>query len=272
MTETLATKKAFSELAGVSPAAITLACKESGPLRHAVDGKKIDIAHPDARAYLLKHAGHAPDSVPAGMNRKQGRPWDGVPRVEKPAPKPKRQPAPKPEKQPKPPKQKPEPQAKAGSYDRPTGHRARNQREKQADHERRSSGTDTGAEDVPEHIAEFADMTLRELVQRFGTELRFKDWLAALKGIEDIREKRIKNAEREGELIPRELVRQHIVGRFEQAHISMLTDGAQTIAAKVVAMVHAGADQAECQRFVSDTLSKIIRGAKGSIDRTLRNA
>lgn len=47
----------------------------------------------------------------------------------------------------------------------------------------------------------YADMSLRDVVEKYGTDPAFSDWLRATKLIEDINEKRIKNTTSEGELV-----------------------------------------------------------------------
>lgn len=205
-----------------------------------MDGPRVDSAHPAAQAFRERNAARqAARSNP------------------KPEPARKRQAAkPKPKADPKPQRQPPR---------TPRGREAQNLT-------RKAEATGDADELVPENVAAYADMTLRDLIAKFGTDARFLDWLKALKAIEEIRDKRIRNAEREGELIPRVLVQSHVVGAFEAAHINMLTDGAKTIAAQLSAMAKADTSPDECEQFVSDTLSKMIRAAKGKATRVLKHA
>lgn len=52
MADQLETRSEFARRAGVSPSAVTQACRESGALREACVGDLIDIGHEAARAYL----------------------------------------------------------------------------------------------------------------------------------------------------------------------------------------------------------------------------
>lgn len=269
--DNLISRAAFALLARRSNAAITIACREGGRLHASVVGKAIDVTHPDAEAYLQARGVEVPVTVTADMRRGQGRP--SVPGAGAKAEKSSRAAKPKPKAPPRK-REKPAPKPAApkedkpplGSYDRPTGRRAAKEAAKaQPLHPPK-------VHRVPDNIAEFADMTLRDLIDQFGTDLRFSDWLKALKAIEDIREKRIKNAEREGELVSRDLVRTHVIGAFERAHINLLTDGSQTIATRLAAMVRGGSDEADCQKFVSDTISRNIRSVKATVGRALRDA
>ena len=126
--------------------------------------------------------------------------------------------------------------------------------------------------EIPEDIKNFADMTLRELIQRFGTDIAFLDWLKAVKEIENINEKRLKNAQTRGELVSIKLVKTGVIEHFEIAFNKLLTDGAKTIARRITAMHGAGKSVEDCEAFVADQVSSFIKPAKAKISRALRNA
>jgi hypothetical protein len=114
-------------------------------------------------------------------------------------------------------------------------------------------------------------MTLRELITRFGTDVRFVDWLKATQSIEAINEKRLKNAQTKGELVSRHLVKIAIIEPIESAHIKLMTDGAKTIARRAAAMAQAGKPVAEIEAFAVDQISSFIKPVKAKVDRALRN-
>lgn len=126
--------------------------------------------------------------------------------------------------------------------------------------------------EIPDDIQAFADMTIRELIQRFGTDTAFCDWLKATKSIEDINEKRLKNAQTKGDLISRVLVREHIIDTFNSAHLRLMKDGSKSIAAGVVSKHAGGADLPEIEAFVSDIVGSFIKPIKNKISRVLKNA
>ena len=126
--------------------------------------------------------------------------------------------------------------------------------------------------EIPDDINKFADMTLRELIQRFGTDIAFLDWLKATKSIEDINEKRLKNAQTRKELVNIKLVKNGVVEHFETMFNKLLTDGAKTIARRVTSMHGAGRSVEDCETFVADQVSSFIKPAKAKIARALRNA
>lgn len=126
--------------------------------------------------------------------------------------------------------------------------------------------------DVPENIAAYADMTLREIIEKFGTDVRFVDWLKAVKAIEDIQEKRLKNEQTQGNLVNRDLIRVGIIEPLNTAHVKMMTDGAKTISVRVPAMANAGEDKVAIEHYVSDLISSFIRPVAAKVERTLKNA
>ncbi len=126
--------------------------------------------------------------------------------------------------------------------------------------------------EIPESIERFADMTLRELILRFGTDSAFCDWLAATQRIEMIEEKRLKNAVAQGKLINRELVKKYVVETFDEAHMKLLSDGAKTIAVEVPVMHDAEFSRQHIEKWVSEQITSFIRPVKAKVERALKNA
>lgn len=126
--------------------------------------------------------------------------------------------------------------------------------------------------DIPEDIRKFADYTLRDLIAQFGTDVAFLDWLKATKAIEDIHEKRLKNAEKAGELISRAVVSDGLISTIDGAFTRMLTDGAKTIAVRTHSLVTTGADVGDIEDLVSKQLTTFIRPTKSKLTRVLKNA
>ena len=126
--------------------------------------------------------------------------------------------------------------------------------------------------EVPDDISAFADMSLRELTDRFGTDEAFKFWLGATKTIEEINEKRLKNAQTQGTLISRQLVHVGVIDTFNSAHLRLLKDGAKSISAGVISKHESGAGLADIEDYVSDILGSFIKPVKAKIARVLKNA
>ncbi len=126
--------------------------------------------------------------------------------------------------------------------------------------------------DVDENIKDFLNYKLIDLIKRFGTDVGFLDWLRATKTIEDIEEKRLKNAEKSGELIRRDIVSEGMIAPLDGAFKKMLTDGAKTIAVRSTALIKAGASVEDIEKLVSNQLSSFINPTKSKLKRVLKNA
>jgi hypothetical protein len=146
------------------------------------------------------------------------------------------------------------------------GYAARNSTRKQ-----NSRPQEDGAFEVPMNIVEFADWTLRDIITHFGTDIAFVDFLKALKEIETINERRIKNAKAQGELVSRDLMKTGVIDPIDTALTKLLTDGARTISRRATAMHDANRDLQDIEAFIKDQISSFIRPMKAKIKRTFEN-
>jgi hypothetical protein len=239
----------MARLAGVSKPAITKACdgKLLGP---ACQGDRVDLDHELVAVYLKKRGKEVPS---AGATRSTKRAARG-PTPSRPAPAPFA--------------------AGAAGAQPPPPKRGRGRPRNPDD----DPPKNVGHMRPPEGVVEGSNQDLKQLtdlldpmVKRFGTDLRFKDWLAALKDIELIHEKRLKNGETEGGLISRELVKLHVLGALESAFKRLLGDAAKTIAAKVANTIRSGGGLEEAQRQVREEISKQLKPVKDKAARNLRH-
>jgi len=276
MVKNLVNKSEFARLAGVSAAAVTKACK--GPLLQALDGKRIDADHPIAVEYLTKQdraqtpppatgidplyeqaVKHCQDSgkwTPSSLRKPLGIGLDRAKilvalmetaGVTKETPK----------------------RDMSRTTARPTAPRTISGQESARTTKKSASvvipqqDEDDGPEMVqarrlPENIATFADWTLQEVIDRYGSDVAFVDYLRALKAIEDVAEKRLKNAQSRGELINRHVVKSGMIDTLDGAFTRMLTDGAKTIATRTHSLVKTGAKVQDIEDLVAKQLSTFI--------------
>lgn len=236
-TRELQTKAQFAELAGVKPAAITQATKPGKLLHKATvgDGRKmrVDPNHPAAKEYLADRKQKGP-KVTVSVNGGEELPYDEYMEQVENGPK-------------------------------LSGAAGAKESKKQL------SLYNIDPADVPDNMQDFADMTIREVVTKFGTDYRMVDYLRALKEIETIDERRIKSAKMRGELVHRDLVFKGVLEPIDSAHRKMITDGAKTIARRSVAMVGAGKDADDLEKFIAEQISSFIKPAKARIKRALEN-
>jgi len=284
MQKKLISKSEFARLAGVNPSTITRII-DSGLLKKAVSGKRIDAAHPDAVSYLEQKSREQTQAVTEGMDplyewavkycteagvysktfiQKQCR--VGRPRATKlldlmtlnglvPTGT-----------------ATPEQQVTTPVVVKPRGNAAANITKKTEALRNLVNTPEPVVHDIPEDIRAFGEFTLRDLIERYGTDTAFLDWLKATKSIEDIHEKRLKNAEKAGELISRDLVSNGILGTIDGAFNRMLTDGAKTIALRAHSLAATGGTVMEIEDLVAKQLTTFIKPTKQKMKRVLKNA
>lgn len=294
MAKNLTTRSKFARHAGVTPATVTKLCQKR--LLPACDGKRIDLDHPVVLEYLRERTTPRPEGLPDGIDPlfQQVSEWCAansdwtyrgiqtqfrigrvrtasllaIMRAAGLVPDPVAKAPAEPPVVVKPAAPKPMQAVRRGHQ----AARDKLKAEAWASAPPPDAPPADGLVEIPSDIQQFADMTLRELVERFGTDVRFSDWLSATQKIELINEKRLKNAETEGRLVSRELVRIAILERIDAVFVRMLTDGAKTIAATAHAMTKAGSDVIEVRQMVEERLESIIRPAKVKMTEALRNA
>ena len=126
-------------------------------------------------------------------------------------------------------------------------------------------------EDPNADIAEFLDLTLRQVVVRYGTEQRFSEWLRSVKILEDIKKAQIANAEKEGGLVSRSLVQHSVISPIITAHNRLLNDTPPTIARQVALMVKADEPVEACEKWIREQFSSHIQPMKDRIMKALKD-
>lgn len=286
MIKKLVTRTEFAVLAGVSGAAVTKACEKA--LKPATDGKRIDASHPAALAYIEKIAnaktlGATPGIDPMYSEAVEGARRSGrysqsqirrdlmcgsvraqkifemmtlagiVPegKVAEPVPE--------------------VDLSKTRLLQMKVETKPVHVRGTAARRQQEIDGDDEDLEVlIPENVAKYADMTLREVLNKFGTASRFKDYLQAMKEISMIEDRHIKIAQMKGKLVSRELVQQQIVEPIDAAHIKLLRDGSKTIARRATALHGAGTDVLEIEKVVAELITSFIRPVKAKVKAALQ--
>jgi hypothetical protein len=151
------------------------------------------------------------------------------------------------------------------------GSAARNERKKKAAMNAMEKVIADVSDTDPEDISDYNDWPLSKVIAKYGSDAQFCDWLRAVKLIEDISEKRIKNATMEGKLVSRELVLRGIIDPMNSVFTKILTDGAKTATRRMMAMRDVGADFEEIESYLADQMSSLIRPAQDKIKRSIKN-
>lgn len=123
-----------------------------------------------------------------------------------------------------------------------------------------------------EDIAQLDDLTLRQVAQRFGHILGFKVYVENGVARERWREKKLRNDESDGRLIPRDLVEIHIMEALRDLNSRLLEDAPRTVASKVLSAARAGATLEEVERIFTDEMSSQLNPVKERIAKALREA
>jgi hypothetical protein len=232
MAQRLVGKAEFGKLAGVSKPAISKALR--GELRAALVGDRIDANHAAARAYLGKRGKSLPPAA-APTSPPKRRPRAAAAPTD-PA------------------------ESTESAQPEPTGRR------------RRRGLPAPRVERVEQlaEIEEYAELTIRELVERWGTVRTYVDLLGALKTIEDIRKTQLHNEETEGSLISRDLVRTHLFGLVDAVFKRLLSDVPRTIAGRVLALAKSSGTLEEAEKVVREQISSQLAPMKATALRVLR--
>ena len=203
----LISRSKLARLAGVSPAAVTKACKTG--LKDAIVGKRLDLDHDSVREYLVGK-GVDPTQVELGPAK----------RVEK----------------------------------------ARAKVEK--------AEADPGFEG-PANIDEILEWKFRDIIDRFGGAPGFSDWLDARKRIGDIQALELKNAESQGRVIRRELVRAHIFGALDGVCRRLLLDASRTGARKLYSACRSGTPLEEAEKILRDLIGSQLEPLRDQVSEEL---
>jgi hypothetical protein len=281
----LVTRAEFARLTGVSPSAVTKACKNQ--LKEACTGKKIDIHHEKSIKYINFKDASKNNPIASGVDERyeeavnhckttgkysiRGLQKDLsisyrradkiikvmsaaglIPESEKISSK--------------------KPKTEKHSNPKPkiiNGHTKKNETKKSES--LNSLDQKKKYNEIPKEIEEFADMTLREIIRLFGSEYAFVDWLKASKLIEEVEEKRIKNAESKGKLVSRDLIKKGIIEPIDTCHINLLTDGARTMSIRVPALHESGKTPSEIEEWITEKMTTFIRPVKDKVKKVLKN-
>jgi hypothetical protein len=247
----LVTKAELARRAGVSKPAISRACK-TGPLRVACQGDRVDLDHPAVAAAY-------PQALQAEIAKK-GADSDGA--ASRVAKEPRRRVAAPPEPAAGKAKSTPAPDAAPTFEEGPDV-----DVEDELAEEINSLGSSASKEDLQR-----LRKALGPIIARFGTRRAFKDWLEALKSIEEIRKRRLDNEETEGRLISRELVKTHVFGAIEGSHRRLLGDMPKTVVRVVYAMAKSDEPIEVAEKRTRDIVTTVLKPVMATAERVVDNA
>jgi len=126
---------------------------------------------------------------------------------------------------------------------------------------------------APQGTSELEELSalLRPLLDRYGTARGFRDWLQAAGQLEAVRERKLKNDEREGRLIDRALVSTHLMGALQRLHRRLLGDSAKTIVRRVYAAAKGGVPVEETEAEYRAAIGALLKPAAETTAALLRD-
>lgn len=116
----------------------------------------------------------------------------------------------------------------------------------------------------------YLEMPLREVVRRFGTGARFKDYLGAHYKVVQIMGMEEAQARARGEYIHRTHA-DRLVAMIDGLAKALLTDATANMVNTATNLVKAGAERQEVERAVRDVISRTIKSVKSQAERAIRD-
>lgn len=220
-------------MAGVSRAAVTKQCRPGGLLAEGCVQDRVDLDAPSVVAWLKNKGGAKPAPPTAGRPTRPKR------AKAKPPPPTKRRPSAR----------------KSAAPRKANGRR----------------GAKTEPTLLPD-LRAYEGLTLRQILERHGTERAFKDLLEARAKIASIQERELDMQSKRGELIQRELVAQFVFGVLDAGLRRILTDAIKTIVRRLYAGCKAGESLEQGEQLGREIITSHIELAKSQAARALANA
>lgn len=125
---------------------------------------------------------------------------------------------------------------------------------------------------LPPEIRKAMDMTLRDVIDRYGMIDAFAKLLTAAEKIENIHAKRLDSDKKTGELTSRKFVEDHMFGLVEQVFQRLLTDLPATLSYKVHGQCSTGAAVETIQETIRAGVTVELRNIKTDMKKLLKKA
>ncbi len=143
---------------------------------------------------------------------------------------------------------------------------------RRSERQRKTQSTPEHIGKLPDEFKDYADLTVREVVKQYGSELMFKEFLSAMDKIAGLKLKEMNLAERTGELIERSIVSNIVFDGFETLHLRLLSESSKTISRKLGSMIKSGAEPEQCEKEVKRIISKLLKLTKRGMVKGLKLA
>lgn len=119
-------------------------------------------------------------------------------------------------------------------------------------------------------VTQLENLTIREVVMRYGSVEGFKRFVESLKSIAEYNFRELKIKTQRGELIQRDLVVGALLPLVDVAYQRLVSDVPAAIIQQVVARLESGGVDAvlDCEKIIRDAISKVLKSTKESIIQT----
>jgi len=111
------------------------------------------------------------------------------------------------------------------------------------------------------------DLTLREIVMRYGSIDGFKRYVESLKSISDFNLRDMKMKTHRGELVQRDLVVGTLIPLIDVAYQRLVSDVPAAITQQIIARVESGGEDmiGDSEKIIRDAVSRVLKNTKSSI-------
>lgn len=122
---------------------------------------------------------------------------------------------------------------------------------------------------TPYDLKDLEDLTVREVVMRYGSVDGFKRFVESLKNIAEYKHRELRVRQQRGDLIERKDVAGLVFPMIEVAFARLVSDVPESVSKMVVARVEAGGPEtsADVTQLIRDANSRVLKNLKQSASR-----
>lgn len=124
--------------------------------------------------------------------------------------------------------------------------------------------------DLSFEVGELENLTIKQVVMRYGSVDGFKRFVESLKAIADYNFRDLKIKTQRGELIRRDLVESVLLPLVDVAYQRLVSDIPAAIVQQVISRLESGGSEAvlDCEKIIREAISKVLKSTKETIIQT----
>jgi len=109
----------------------------------------------------------------------------------------------------------------------------------------------------------------KKISDRYGSDKGGLEYFKIVRAIEEHKMMQLKRAQKEGELIPRDMVKTHIYGMIDALFTRFLRDAPRTISTRCYALSKSGAPVEDAESLIQGIISQHLKGVVAKANRIL---